>query len=86
VNYLHGVFGLGSVRSGGSRIFGSWSKYFAGISDSRGLGISGCEGGCENKSESGGKSNRIIITIVFRLSFCYFFSCNITRSSLVIST
>jgi hypothetical protein len=71
VSYLRGVFG-----SGGSRAFGSWSKYFAGISDSRGLGESSCE--------NGGKSGRTIITIIFRLSFRYFFSRSIARSFLVI--
>jgi hypothetical protein len=77
VNYLRGVFGLGSVRSGRSRAFGLWSKYFAGISDSRGLGIRGSEGG--------GKGSRIIVAIIFRLLLRRFFPRSITRSFLVIS-
>jgi hypothetical protein len=53
-----------------------------GISDSRGLGVSRSEGNYENKNKGG----RIIIVIVFRLLFCYFFSYSITRFFLVIST
>jgi hypothetical protein len=76
VNYLHKVFGLSSIGLDRSRAFGSWSKYFAGISDSRGLGI--------NRNENKNKNNRIIITIVFQLLFCCLFSYSITRSFLVI--
>jgi hypothetical protein len=81
------------VRSGGSKAFGLWSKCFAGISDSRVSGVGGgessCENNCEdnyeNSCENGGESSRAIITTVFRLSFRYFSSHNITRSFLVIS-
>jgi hypothetical protein len=73
MNYLRGVFSSGSVGPDGSRAFGLWSKYFAGISDSRGSGISGGEGG------------RTIITTVFRPSFRCFFPRSITRSLLAIS-
>jgi hypothetical protein len=48
------------VRLGGSRAFGLWSKYFADISDSRGLGINKGEGGCESGCENGSKSNKAI--------------------------
>jgi hypothetical protein len=82
VNCLRGVFGSGSVISGGSRAFGSWFKYFAGISSSRGSGINRSEGNCENK----GKSGRIIVTIIFQLLFRCFSSRSITRSFLAIST
>jgi hypothetical protein len=58
INYLRWAFGSGSVRLG--RTFGSWSKYFAGISDSRGLGVGRGENGCE----SGGEDNKAIITNV----------------------
>jgi hypothetical protein len=85
VNYLCGAFGLSSVGSGRSRAFGSWSKYFAGISDSRGSGVSGGEGSYENRGENGGESNRTIITIIFRLSLRCFSSYSITRSFLAIS-
>jgi hypothetical protein len=84
INYLCGVFGLGSVRLGGSRTFGLWSKYFAGISGSRGLGVSGGEDSCENNYEGRGESNRTIVAIIFRLLLRCFFSCNITRSFLAI--
>jgi hypothetical protein len=77
VNCLHGVFGSGSMRSGGSRAFGSWSKYFAGISGSRGSGIS--------RGEGGGKGGRTIVAIIFRLLLRCFSSRSITRSLLVIS-
>jgi hypothetical protein len=80
VNYLYRVFGLGSVRSGGSRAFSLWSKYFTGISDSRGSGVNRGENDCEN----GGKSGRTIVAIIFRLLFRYFSSRNITRSLLAI--
>jgi hypothetical protein len=80
MNYLRKVFGLGSVGPGGSRTFGLWSKYFAGISDSRGLGINRNENNYENKNKNG----RIIITIIFRLFFCCFFSCSIIRFFLAI--
>jgi hypothetical protein len=66
MNYLYKVFGLGSIRLGRSRAFGLWSKYFAGISDSRGSSISRGENDYENRNES----DRIIIAIIFRLSFC----------------
>jgi hypothetical protein len=72
------------VRSGGSRAFGLWSKYFAGISDSRGSGVSRGENGGENSCESGGEGGRAIVTIVFRLSFRCFSSRNIIKSFLVI--
>jgi hypothetical protein len=65
VNYLRGVFSLGSVRSGRSRTFGLWSKYFAGISDSRGSSISKSESNYENKN----KSSKAIRVIVFRYYF-----------------
>jgi hypothetical protein len=74
------------VRSGRSRVFGSWSKYFAGISDSRGSGVSRGESDCESGCEGGCKSGRTIIAIVFRLLFRCFSSYNITRSLLVILT
>jgi hypothetical protein len=61
------------MRSGGSRAFGSWSKYFAGISGSRGSGVGRGEGG------------RTIVATVFRISLCCFSSCSITRSFLAIS-
>jgi hypothetical protein len=80
VNYLRGAFSLGSVRLNGSRVFSLWSKYFAGISDSRVLGVNKNKGSCENKSEN----NKTIIATIFRLLFCYFFPRNITRSLLVI--
>jgi hypothetical protein len=48
------------------------SKYFVGVSDSRGL------------SENGSESGREIITTVFRLLFCYLSSRSIARSFLVI--
>jgi hypothetical protein len=52
------------VRLGGSRAVGSWSKYFVGISDSRGSGVGGgegsCEGGGESRGESRGESGRAI--------------------------
>jgi hypothetical protein len=83
VNYLYYIFGLGSIRSGGSRAFGLWSKCFVNISDSRGLGINGGEGSCENKGENKGESGRTIITI-FRLSFCRFSPYIITRFFLAI--
>jgi hypothetical protein len=84
MNYLRGVFGLGSMISSRSRVFGLWSKYFAGISGSRGLGVNGSENGCENNYENRNKSSRTIVTIIFRLLFCCFSSCSITRSLLVI--
>jgi hypothetical protein len=68
------------VRLGRSRVFGLWSKYFVGISDSRGSGVGRGEGSCE----SGGEGSRTIVIIIFRLSFRYFFSRSITRSFLVI--
>jgi hypothetical protein len=80
MNYLRGVFGSGSMGLGRSRVFGLWSKYFVGISDSRGSRINKNENSCENKSKSG----RTIIAIIFRLLFRCFFSRNITRSLLVI--
>jgi hypothetical protein len=48
------------VRLGGSRAVGSWSKYFVGISDSRGSGVGGGEGSCEGGGESRGESGRAI--------------------------
>jgi hypothetical protein len=80
MNYLRGVFSLGSIGLGRSRAFGSWSKYFAGISDYRGSGVNKSENGCEN----GGENGRTIVAIVFRLSLRCFFSCSITRSFLAI--
>jgi hypothetical protein len=60
------------VRLSRSRAFGSWSKYFAGISGSKGSGVSGGEG------------DKTIIAIIFRLSFRCFSSRSITKSLLVI--
>jgi hypothetical protein len=81
VNYLRGVIGLGSVGLSRSRAFGLWSKYLAGIFDSRGSGISRGENSCENRN----KSSRTIIATIFRLLFRCFFSRDITRSLLAIS-
>jgi hypothetical protein len=81
MNCLYEISSLGSIGIGRSRVFGLWSKYFAGISDSKGSGINKSKNSCEGRNKSG----RIIIAIVFRLLFRCFFSYNITRSFLVIS-